>query len=78
MDVVKVVGVGEEDAEGRDAADGGRWFPGIHPHWIEQLRGGEEAEGGGEEAEGGGEEAEGEVKSPCWSMPLNMPLKMSH
>lgn len=72
MDVVKVVSVGEEDTEGRDAADGGRWFPGIHPHCMEQLR-------GGEEAEGGGKEAEGEVKSPCWSMPLNMQLKkMSH
>lgn len=57
MDVVKVVSVG-------DAADGGRWFPGIHPHRMEQLR--------------GGKEAEGEVKSPCCSMPLNMPLKMSH
>lgn len=64
MDVVKVVSVG-------DAADGGRWFPGIHPHRMEQLR-------GGEEAEGGGKEAEGEVKSPCCSMPLNMPLKWSH
>lgn len=42
------------------------------PPQMEQLS------GGGEEAEGDEEEAEGEVKSPCWSMPLNMPLKMSH